>query len=243
MFTGPELNSEGLVYGLDAQSPRCTTSALGASPVLYNIVDNDIMVHTVGTAAYTSVADGNAEAMKKAALSSTSNYISTTAYDMSGGDVTIAAWMKLHISAGTSAQSGFGFHDHNANTGLSLAYRQVATDDVRVGCSTGNGTTRTYITYYGDTTDLLAEGWAYLALTYNDTTDALKLYVNGVQEYSGTYAQSNVSEKIQIGMWSVTYTSASYRTAYSIGLCTIQSVELTAAQLLSNYEATKYRYL
>lgn len=93
-------------------------------------------------------------------------------------------------------------HDHNANTGSGITVRYVSATDFRISCNTGNGTSRTFHTYYGTTN--IKDKWCHLAFTYDGPKQELKLWVNGNLELTQPYAMKTKPDPIEIFNWSVT---------------------------------------
>lgn len=141
------------------------------------------------------------------------------------GDTTMAAWVYT-TNAGTSANGVVTNHSHGSNTGLGITIKYVDANDFRISCNTGTGSARTYNTYYG--TSNIKGRWAHLAVRFIKATNEITLWVDGVQEYKVTYAQSNVSDYIDIFNWSTSYhTNAAYRAAVIINDVRIYDHALT----------------
>ena len=102
-------------------------------------------------------------------------------------------------------------HSHSNNTGFALCIKQVSTTDYRICCSTGNGTGRTYCTYYGTTN--IKDSWHHLALTYDNTLHVFKLWVDGICEKIQNYTNAARADIIKIFDWSTTYNDNRYQPA------------------------------
>lgn len=245
MYTGPKLHTNSLVFGFDPNSRICNPGLSTGADVtpLYNIAGGEAMTWYNGTGTI-SITDTDAGyIIDNPNVSATTYWKTGSSLPIAGKDLTMTMWAKYTTSQGQSAHSGLSFHSHSANNGIALHMYNYTSSIYRIGCSTGNGSTRTYATYKGGTANI-KDVWSYLALTYNNTTDEFKLYVNGVEETSFTYAQENVDREAHLFVWSTSYTtSSSYRTAYKMGLATVHTTILTADQLLDNFNATKHRYL
>lgn len=132
--------------------------------------------------------------------------------------VTMCCWAYVIETVGDTANGLITNHSHSDNAGLGITVKQVSTSDYRISCSTGNGTNRTYMTYYGTTN--IKNKWCHLALTYDGVS--VQLYVNGVLEKSQAYGNKVISDYFDIFNWSTThYTNASYRPK-----CKLQDVRL-----------------
>ena len=66
------------------------------------------------------------------------------------GDISMFCWAYV-VTAGSSANGLVSNHSHANNTGFGITVRQISSTDYRISCSTGNGSSRTYMTYYGTT--------------------------------------------------------------------------------------------
>jgi hypothetical protein len=85
--------------------------------------------------------------------------------------------------------------------------------------------------------------WKHVAVTFNDTTNTLTLYVNGSQVSQNTnVTQTYTSETMRIG----SHVSGSTPTSFwngKIAQVRVYNTALTAANILSNFNATKGGYL
>jgi hypothetical protein len=96
------------------------------------------------------------------------------------GDLSMCCWAKVIETPADSANGLITNHSHSDNTGFGITVKQISTSDYRISCSTGNGSGRTYHTYYGTTN--IKNAWHHLALTYNSTTHIFQLWVDGKVE-------------------------------------------------------------
>ena len=127
-----------------------------------------------------------------------------------GQNQSMFCWFKINTLRST-VQLGGGLitnHRSTENQGMSLNIRYNTETTGYLTVSTGNGSSRTYKDYYGDT--LLEAGvWYHGGYTYDGTT--IRLYVNGVLD--GTFEYSNmqiVSDYIQVFRWSIHTASYSF---------------------------------
>ena len=98
-----------------------------------------------------------------------------------------------------------GQHRYQSNTGLGLNFKYETSTTGYLTVSTGNGSSRTFNTYYGKTL-LNAGAWYHGGYTYDGTT--LKIYVNGQLDGSWNLpGLSNPGDYVQIGSWSFDTTS------------------------------------
>ena len=150
---------------------------------------------------------------KRASIRSGGRIASNTTINLNGS-ISMFCWAKVTACVGDTANGLVSNHSHANNTGFGITVKQVSASDFRISCSTGNGSSRTYMTYYGTTN--IKDKWCHLGLTYNKTSNTLKLWVNGSCEYTGTYTNSSRADYIWIFDWSTTYSDASYQPACSI---------------------------
>lgn len=124
-------------------------------------------------------------------------------------------WVYPTVLSSTENLDGvFGNHSHslNANTGLNL--RPINTTDYRVTLSTGNGTGRTFNSYYGNTI-LKANEWHHIGFTYDG--NYIRLYADGKLDKEVAYPNmKEVSLPIRIFSWSNNYNSNTYTGAKKI---------------------------
>lgn len=148
------------------------------------------------------------------------NCIRSSANLLLDNDFSMACW--AYVSGTEASANGLVTnHNHSTCSGAGITVRQVSTSDFRISCNTGYKTDRTYHTYYGTTN--IANKWAHLGLTYSRSAKQLKLYVNGVVEYTlNNYDNYAVSNPIDIFNWSTGYYTASdYKT-----LCKMNDVRI-----------------
>ena len=127
-------------------------------------------------------------------------------------DFSMCCWAYVMDTVGDTANGLISNHSYVDNTGCGITVKQVSTSDYRISCNTGNGSSRTFNTYYGKTN--IKNAWHHLCLTYNKVTKVLRLFVNGIEEYTLTnYTNASKSDYILLFDWSTTFTSNSYRPA------------------------------
>lgn len=101
------------------------------------------------------------------------------------------------ISAPGNSGSANGIitnHSHKVNAGAGITMRYISTNDYRISCNTGTGSNRTYFTYVGNTN--IYNKWHHLGLTYNKSTQTLRLYVDGLPETISSYNSNGVATTI-----------------------------------------------
>jgi hypothetical protein len=88
-----------------------------------------------------------------------------------------------------------------------------------------------------------ANVWKHVALTFNDSTNTMTLYINGTQVNQNTsVTQSYISETLRIG----SHFSGGSTVAFwsgKIAQARVYNTELSAANILTNFNATKGGYL
>lgn len=124
-----------------------------------------------------------------------------------GQKQSMSCWFKFNslMSASNLGGSLVNQHRYPNNTGMGLTIKYVSSTTGYLSVNTGNGSSRTYNTYCG-TTLLQANRWYHACYTYDNGT--LKIYVNGVCEYTGSIgAQSVPADYITVFCWSMDATS------------------------------------
>lgn len=126
-----------------------------------------------------------------------------------GKTQSLFCWFKFTSLMSNSSLGGAmgGQHRYPSNTGLGLTIKYVSSTTGYISVNTGNGSSRTYNTYCG-TTLLQANTWYHGGYTYDGTT--LKIYLNGVCEYTGTFTDFSVpADYIYAFAWSFNASSGS----------------------------------
>lgn len=125
-----------------------------------------------------------------------------------GQNQSMFCWFKINSLRSNSSLGGglVTQHNHTLNQGMGITIRYVSATTGYLSVSTGNGTSRTYNTYYGKTL-LQAGTWYHGGYTYDGTT--IRLYVNG--SLDGEFERSDMKiepDNIHIFRW--TLLSGSY---------------------------------
>ena len=144
-------------------------------------------------------------------------------------DFTIMCW--AFVSDTTSSANGLiTNHSHGGNTGPGITVRQQSTDDYRISCNTGTGTSRTYNAYYG--TSNIKNKWSHLTMRYNSSTESFDLLVNGIIEKTQSYTMKNIEDYFEIFSWSTSYSNSSaYRPASKINDVRVYNELLSLKQI------------
>ena len=112
-------------------------------------------------------------------------------------------WMKFVSLEEWSGLGGamVGTHRYPTNTGMGITIKYLSSTTGRISVNTGTGSSRTFNTYYGNTT-LNADTWYHVGFTYDGST--IRLYVNGALDGSASYSGMSVPDDyIFIGAWSL----------------------------------------
>lgn len=185
-------------------------------PLLGNLKNqgaNDITFSCTNTTNITTDTSGKIGSCYKRATKDNEGRIISSNNILLDGDLSMCCWAKV-TDAGSSANGLVSNHSHSNNTGFGITVKQISSTDYRISCNTGNGSSRTYNTYYG-TSNIKGE-WHHLALTYNNTTKVFQLWVDGNVELTQSYTNSARNDKLIVFDWSTTYDSSSYRPACSL---------------------------
>ena len=134
-------------------------------------------------------------------------YRSSNVVNLTGSFTMIAMVLVLSCHNGT-ANGILTNHSHANNTGGGITVKTISTSDFRISCNTGNGTSRTYNTYYGTTN--IKDRWSHLVMRYDHNINQITLIVNGEVENTINYSMSFRSDYIDLFNWSTTYYSNPY---------------------------------
>lgn len=118
-----------------------------------------------------------------------------------GSKQSMCCWINMtDVYSGSSLMGIGGQHRYSANTGMGLTIRYVSATSGYLSVNTGNGSSRTYNTYYGTT--LMSTGkWYHVCYTY-DGSD-VRLYVDGELDATHTVGGLSVpAEYVSVFMWS-----------------------------------------
>jgi len=148
------------------------------------------------------------------------------------GDFTMACWAYVTKCHSGTANGLVNTHDHLANTGCGINVKDISTTDFRISCNTGNGSSRTYNTYYGTTN--IYNKWSHLAVTYDSTLHILKLIVNGEVELEISYTIVSKLDLLTIFNWSSSYaSSAKFRPASKINDVRVYDNVISSKELMA----------
>jgi hypothetical protein len=236
MYTGPNIIRDGLIFHVDAANSRSangdTWSDLSAS------ANDETYVNDNGLIEY--VSDGPASHYYRNVKQTNSDKYRSNDQVYLDDDFTMIAWvMPLELHAST-ANGILTQHLYSNFKGAGITIRYISATDFRMSCNTGNGTTRTYQSYYGTTN--IKDKWSYLVLRFIKSTNNLSLWVNGVNEKEITYAQLNELNYIDLFNWSTNQITSSYKPKCRIAMASVYNTALTDDGIIQNFNATKTRF-
>lgn len=125
-----------------------------------------------------------------------------------GQQQSMFCWFKITTLLSDASLGGglVSQHRHATNSGMGITIKYVSSTTGYLSVNTGNGSSRTYNTYYG-TTLLQAGVWYHGGYTYDGTT--LKIYVNGKCEGTWTITGMYVpADYVNVFCWSSDSTSS-----------------------------------
>ena len=135
--------------------------------------------------------------------------VSNTVIEL-GQKQSMFCWFKF-TSLESSSSLGGGLvsqHRYGSNQGMGITIRYVSSTTGYLSVNTGNGSSRTYNTYYG-TTLLQANTWYHGGYTYDGQN--IRIYVNGVLEKTQAYSGMKVpADYLTVFCWSMGSGNAVY---------------------------------
>ena len=122
-------------------------------------------------------------------------------------DLSMTCWLYID-SLITNDSKAYGIitnHSHSSSTGVGLTIKQLSDNDYRISCNTGDGTNRTFNTYYGESINLKG-AWHHVGLTYNKNKKILQLWVDGKVDYTlADYNNASKEDYIDLFGWSTAH--------------------------------------
>jgi hypothetical protein len=116
----------------------------------------------------------------------TTDYITSDININLNNDFSMACWCLATTAGNVNSANGvLTNHNHSTNSGAGITLKYVSATDCRISCNTGNGTSRTYYTYYGTTN--IYNSWHHLCLTFDKSNSTYRLYVDGICENEFIY--------------------------------------------------------
>lgn len=221
--------TDGLIFEVDA---RRVDSYPTTGNKWYDVSPNsDVMNYTYNNSNI-EYEDATQSMFRTVRQTQADYYRSEDTYDIDG-DFTMIVLAKVYQCHNGTANGLLTNHSHAHNTGAGITVRTITNDaDFRISCNTGNGSSRTFHSYYG--TSNIKDKWSHLMVHYSGTT--LSLWVNGVKEYTRTYSMASRADNIDLFNWSTTYAhNSNYRPKCKIQYAQVYEKALTNAEISQSY--------
>lgn len=179
------------------------------------------------------------KSMKRATPNNGADLFRSSSNVLLGTQFTMHVLTKVWACHSGTANGILSNHSHTANSGAGINIVDVSATDFRISCNTGSGLSRTYNAYYGTTN--IYNKWAFLTLRFSGSS--FTLWVNDGLEYTGSYAQYNDSQPIDLFNWSTTYdTTNSYRPACEISMAAVYNRALADEEIKNNFRMYRGRF-
>jgi hypothetical protein len=191
------------------------TSYPGSGTTWTNLVDNTN--YTINNGTFDSGDGGSI------VFNGSSTFVAIGSPLLSGTNYTMEAWVNASVLGGgrnilSSASNVFWANGTTLSGGVGGSFSLVTS------------------------TSFPTNVWKHVALTFNDTTNTMTLYINGVQVSQNTsVAQSYVSETLRIGSHFFNGNPVSFWNG-KIAEVRIYDAELVTIEILDNFNATKSKY-
>lgn len=228
--------TNGLIFCVD---PGNVKSYPGSGTTLTDISsakNHALLIQSTSSLSY----DPSTKSFHKSVYNANDMFRSTNTVNLSSGFTMFALAQVFELNAGT-ANGILTNHSHGNNTGAGITIKDISSTDFRISCNTGNGTGRTYNTYYGNTN--IYNTWNLLTLRFRKSDNNLSLWVNGVKDYEMTYAMVTQVDYIDLFNWSTSYyTNATYKPRSKIGHASVYNRSLSDAEIFQNFTALRGRY-
>lgn len=209
----PNIVTTGLVVNLQAGN---VSSYPGSGATWTNLVDGTTYTITSGT--YDSANGGSI------VFNGSSTFVNIGTPLANGTNYTIEAWV---LASSTSSSHNIVSSSNNVFwVSSGVLYGGIGGNYSQVSSSS-----------------FPTSAWKHVVLTFNDSTNTMTLYVNGSQVNQNTnVTQTYVGETLRIGSHVSGATPTSFWNG-RIAQVRIYNTELTAANVLNNFNATKGGYL
>ena len=239
VFSGPEINEDGLVLALDAANTKSYPSSGGST--WYDLSGNgnngtitDATFNSDGYFAF----DGSGDYVESGAASD------WTFLHNGASDFTIELWIYLPastVSYSICSTSG-------GSTNIAMNFKQVSSGSIHyLDCemygSGGRGSTADF----GISTNALTEdNWNHATFTFDSSSKTVTYYINGVSSGSSSqssfsYSSSNPYTTLLIGK-SVYSTITGYYNGRISTVKIYKEKALTASEVKQNFNALRGRY-
>jgi len=231
IYGGPDIITDGLVLDMDFGSSKCYS---GAGTTCTDISTSNLSGELVNSPPYTSSTNNKFFSFNSTTNSRFIRIPNTTILDTQTPSVEV--WIKTN----TTNQEGFWFEKGSVNTQYSLFQNG---SDILWRQNFG-GTFNQLTTTTSAGAGINTSSWFQVVGTF--TTGSRKLYVNGILKNSdsqtGTIATNNGG--MSIGVYGG-YAYAGSRGYYyngDIAIVRVYNKELSASEILTNYNALKGRF-
>ena len=226
--------SSGLVLNLDASN---ATSYPGTGTTWNDLSGNANNATLVNGPTFSSTAGG------EFSLDGSNDYINLNYTGSDTGSYTYGCWVKLNelpplvANSTTFMERGRDYFGNGWSVGLSVTN---ATSPYHFN-TTLILTTQGIAGYTATgTSNLSINTWYYVVGSWNASTGALKIYINGQLE--GTTTTTNTTLRSSTTGWNLGSISNIYYMDCHIGGAQVYSSVLADSDVLQNYNATKTRY-
>lgn len=158
-------------------------------------------------------------------------------------DFTMTCWAYVTGCHMGTANGIVSNHSHSHSRGAGITVRTIDSNDFRISCNAGTGSSRVFNAFFGTTN--IKDKWAHLTLMFKKETNELSLWTNAVKEFQTTYNMAVGMDFLGIFLWSTTFTgSSSYRPACIINdvRCYDHVLSKKELQTLINAKVLHYRF-
>ena len=222
----PSIVVDGLVFYIDPNNPNCYP---GFGNTLYNIVNTSIGGTFVG---YTSNPIDNTET-RSIFFDGTNDYIdfgSSSSLKLTD-NFTLSAWVKSNVYGDRAILGNFGPSSNYSGFNFNVQ------PSGKFAFLTGSHPNATYL--YADNTYNLNTWYHITGVRRNGTN---YLYINGIAQTStNTQVVSTSAQNFYFGKWYSNLTD--YYHSGQIGQASLYNRDLSASEILQNYNATKKKYM
>jgi hypothetical protein len=217
-YSGPLNSVDGLIYHIDPANPR---SYSGVGTIIYDMSGNNNTSYFTNGAFYQNYQKG------VVLVDGNNDYISTPVFNLTS-PITVSAWVKnVADDAPVFSTSGVGVY------GNGEVIHYFSGKSILIA---GGGSPNKYFQF----PQLNLNSWVHLTMT-RDVSNNMRVYLNGIGSTSNPQSNPSILQINQIGRYS-SFTNI-YNLKGSIGEVKIYNRDLSAAEVLQNYNSTKKRYV
>jgi hypothetical protein len=217
-YSGPLNPVDGLIYHIDPANPR---SYSGVGTIIYDMSGNNNISYFTNGAFYQNYQKG------VVLVDGNNDYISTPVFNLTS-PITVSAWVKnVADDAPVFSTSGVGVY------GNGEVIHYFSGKSILIA---GGGSPNKYFQF----PQLNLNSWVHLTMT-RDVSNNMRVYLNGIGSTSNPQSNPSILQINQIGRYS-SFTNI-YNLKGSIGEVKIYNRDLSAAEVLQNYNSTKKRYV